>query len=84
MAKSRTYYSLKNTTVGMVAQLATYLLTFINRTIFVRFLDVVYLGCNGLFSNILTMLSLAELGIGAAIAFCLYKPLAENDQCIYE
>lgn len=80
MAKSRTYYSLKNTTVGMVAQLATYLLTFINRTIFVRFLDVVYLGCNGLFSNILTMLSLAELGIGAAIAFCLYKPLAENDQ----
>lgn len=80
MAKSRTYYSLKNTSVGIVAQIITYILTFVNRTIFIRFLDVVYLGCNGLFSNILTMLSLAELGIGAAIVFCLYRPLAEDNK----
>ena len=34
----------------------------------------------GLFSNILSMLSLAELGIGGAIGFALYKPLAEDNK----
>lgn len=79
MGKSRTFYSIKNTYIGLIAQLITYVLTFVNRTIFIRYLDVVYLGCNGLFSNILSMLSLAELGIGTAIVFCLYKPLAEEN-----
>lgn len=86
MEKSRTFYSIKNTYIGIIAQLITYVLTFINRTIFIRYLDVVYLGCNGLFGNILSMLSLAELGIGTAIVFCLYKPLAEGNKqkvCAY-
>ena len=38
-----------------------------------------YLALNGLFSNVLAVLSLAELGIGSAINFAMYKPLKEND-----
>lgn len=45
-----------------------------------RTLAADYLGINGLFSNILTMLSLAELGIGTAIVYALYKPLATDDR----
>lgn len=48
--------------------------------VFVRCLAADYLGVNGLFTNILTMLSLAELGIGNAIVYALYKPLAEENQ----
>ena len=47
--------------------------------VFTRTLAAEYLGINGLFGNILSMLSLAELGIGAAIGYALYKPLAEDD-----
>lgn len=53
---------------------------FICRIVFVRTLSADYLGVNGLFSNVLSMLSLAELGIGSAITFALYKPIAENDE----
>lgn len=56
------------------------ILGFICRMVFVQCLSADYLGINGLFSNILTMLSLAELGVGSAIVFALYKPLAENDE----
>ena len=47
---------------------------------FVRCLNADYLGVNGLFTNILSMLSLAELGIGSAIGYALYKPLAEDNK----
>ena len=55
------------------------LLKFIVRMVFVKTLPIEYLGVNGLFSNILVMLSLAELGIGPAIVYSLYKPLAYGD-----
>jgi O-antigen/teichoic acid export membrane protein len=48
--------------------------------VFVQCLAADYLGVNGLFTNILAMLSLAELGVGGAIVYALYKPLAENDE----
>ena len=50
------------------------------RQVFVRCLSQDYLGVNGLFTNILSMLSLAELGIGTAIVYALYKPLADKDE----
>ena len=53
---------------------------FIARRVFVMFLSVEYLGLSGLFSNVLTMLSLAELGFGAAISYSLYKPLAFGEK----
>lgn len=76
---SRTLNTIKNTSLGLIAQLITICINFINRTIFIYFLGAEYLGLSGLFSNILSMLSLAELGIGVAISFSLYKPLSEND-----
>lgn len=55
-------------------------LGFVCRMVFVRCLSAEYLGVNGLFTNIISMLSLAELGVGSAIGYALYKPLAENDE----
>ncbi|SMC98091.1 lipopolysaccharide biosynthesis protein [Sporomusa malonica] len=75
----RTYNTLRNTGFAIAVQLLTQVLGFVNRTIFIYFLGIHYLGVSGLFSNILMILSLAELGIGSAIVFNLYKPLAEKD-----
>lgn len=80
MNNSRTYKSLKNTSIALVAQIFSVVLSFITRTIFIHSLGVGYLGLNGLFSNILSMLSLAEMGIGTAIVYEMYKPLATNDE----
>ena len=77
---SRTTNTLFNFTSSIGAQLITILMHFIVRTVFIRTLGKSYLGISGLFSNILSMLSLAELGVGSAIIFKLYKPIAENDQ----
>lgn len=60
-------------------QLVALLMQLIVRIVFVRYLSNEYLGLSGLFSNILTMLSLVELGVGPAMTFSLYKPLAENN-----
>ena len=56
------------------------ILSFICRTVFIAVLGKAYLGVNGLFSNILTVLSLAELGIGAAMTYHMYDPVAREDQ----
>ncbi len=70
----------KNLIVGIAGQLFNQILGFISRTVFIQQLGVVYLGINGLFSNIFSILSLVELGVGSAIIFSLYKPLAEKDE----
>lgn len=76
---SRTRNSLINLTVAMVGEVVAVPIGFVARMVFIRTLGAEYLGVNGLFTSILTMLSLVELGIGPAIVFSLYKPLAEND-----
>ena len=55
------------------------LLVWIGRIIFVRVLSQEYLGINGLFTNIISVLSIADLGIPTAMTYSLYKPLAEKD-----
>lgn len=74
----------KNTTINSitaaVSKILIFVIQFICRTIFIKVLSTEYLGVNGLFTNILTMLSFAELGIGNAIIFKLYKPIADNDK----
>lgn len=69
----------KNSWFAMLSQVLNIALKVVNQIVLVRILSVEYLGINGLFSNILTMLSLAELGIGSAILFNMYKPMASND-----
>lgn len=76
---SRTKNSFLNLITGIGGQLLTIALKFITRTVFIYTLGKAYLGINGLFSDILTMLSLTELGFDTAINFKLYKPLAEKD-----
>lgn len=80
MQRSRSEYSLINILTGFGGYFVNTVMGYICRIVFVRCLSAEYLGVNGLFTNILTMLSLAELGIGGAIGFALYKPLAEDDK----
>ena len=77
--KSRTTYSLLNMFANFAGYGINILLSFICRMVFVRCLAQEYLGVSGLFSNILSMLSLTELGIGTAIVYAMYKPIAEDD-----
>lgn len=77
--RSRTEYSFINMTASIGGYILNILLSFICRIVFVHQLNAEYLGINGLFSNILSMLSLAELGIGTAMIYALYKPVAEDD-----
>ena len=78
--RTRTEYSILNIATGIGGYILNTILGFACRMVFVRCLSADYLGVNGLFTNILTMLSLTELGIGSAIGYALYKPLAENDE----
>lgn len=80
MKNSRTVNIAKNALFGLVSQSINILLNFISRTVFIYVLGVEYLGVNGLFTNILMLLSFAELGIGNAIIYGMYKPLAINDK----
>lgn len=77
--QARTHSSLKNLSYLMVGQILGISVSFIARIVFVRTLSVEYLGLDGLFTNIITILSLVELGIGPALVFSLYKPIAENN-----
>lgn len=77
---TRAQNSFLNFISGTFAKLLGIILNFIVRSVFIRTLGESYLGIEGLFSNILSMLSLAELGFGSAIVFRLYKPIEENDQ----
>lgn len=80
MAQSRIYYSLKNMAYGWLGSAITLILNFISRTVFIYTLGVTYLGVNGLFANIIGTLSLAELGIGTAINYSLYNPVANGNR----
>ena len=77
---SRTANVARNATVSLICQIITTILSFAGRTVFISVLGKEYLGVNGLFTNVLTMLSFAELGIGNAIIFNLYKPIAEGNR----
>ncbi len=77
---SRTRNSFINSIVGFVSKILVFIIQFICRTIFIRKLTTDYLGVNGLLSNILTILSLAELGVGIAIVYKLYRPIHDNDK----
>lgn len=76
----RTKNSIKNICISILTQIVITLLGFVSRKVFIDNLGTEYLGINGLLSNVLSMLSLVEGGIGTSIVYNLYKPLAENDE----
>ena len=77
---SRTKNSIRNSTISITTQILTVIMDFVVKTIFIKVLGDEYLGINGLFANIITLLSLADLGVGIAIPYSLYKPLAEKNE----
>ncbi len=76
---ARTQNTIRNVLAAMMGQLGGVLVNLLARVFFLHYLNQTYLGLNGLFTNVLTMLSLVELGVGPAMAYSLYKPLADGD-----
>lgn len=77
---SRAVNSIKNAGTGIGMELIDVLLRFLCRTVFIYVLGKEYLGISSLYSNVLTILNIAELGFSAAITYSLYRPLAEKNQ----
>ena len=75
----RTQQALRNILWGLIEKTITILCPFVIRTIIIYKLGNEYLGLSSLFSSILQVLSLAELGFGDAIIFGMYKPISEHD-----
>lgn len=76
---SRTKNVARNLIFGVTNKIVTLLLPFITRTLLLYILGTTSLGVSTLFSSILSFLSLAELGVGSAIVYAMYKPIAEED-----
>ncbi len=75
----RTRKSAKNIAFKFVYQLLTMVLALVSRTVFIHTFGKEFLGMNSLFGDIMSWLSMADLGFGVALAYSFYKPLAEND-----
>ena len=80
VSESRFENTMRNSAFALLSQIFTVVLGFIVRRFFVQELGAEYLGISTSFSSILSALSIAELGVGSAIIFSLYKPIAENDE----
>lgn len=76
----RTEKSLLNMLAGVTGQILSFALSFVIRTVFIQTLGEAYLGLNGLYTNILSVLNLTELGIGTAIVIELYRTVAMKDE----
>ena len=76
----RIQHAAKNIAFGYIGNISSTILGFLLRSVFILKLDATLLGVNGLYSGVLTMLSLAELGIGTALNYSLYAPVARKDE----
>ena len=75
----RTEYSARNSTVAVISRVSAILMGFIARVVFTHTLSSAYVGINGLFSDILNIMAVSELGAHTAVSFALYKPIASGD-----
>lgn len=80
MIETRTSKSLKNAQIALIFYAINLFLNFISRKVFIDYLGADILGLNTTATNLLGFLNLAELGIGSAISYTLYKPLFENNK----
>ena len=80
MKIDKTRNASRNITFGILLKVYQIFLPFLMRTIMMYTIGVQYLGLNSLFSSILQVLNLAELGVGSAMVFSMYKPIAEDDE----
>ena len=79
MGNTRSEYAIKNIIYNLLFKLITLLLAFVSRTVFIWGFGIEYLGLNGLFSDVLNLLSMADLGFGIAMVYSFYEPLARKD-----
>lgn len=79
MKESRTDNAIKNAVASLGLRVVSILSQFILRTVFLRVLGNEYAGVGGLFTDILTVLSLAELGLETSMVYALFRPLAKQD-----
>lgn len=79
MSETRTKNAKRNIVNGMVREVLSMVLAFVTRTMVLYVLGEQYLGLSGLFTSILNVLNLAELGFNTAVVYFLYRPIAEND-----
>ncbi|WP_034491330.1 polysaccharide biosynthesis protein [Butyrivibrio fibrisolvens] len=77
--QDRTQNAARNVIFGALLKAYQILIPFIMRTIIIYLLGAEYAGLSSLFTSILQVLNLAELGVGAAMVYSMYKPIAEND-----
>ena len=80
MRLDRKNRAIKNIIYGVINKILTIVIPFVTRTILINILGSEYLGLNSLFTSILQILNLSELGISSAIVYAMYKPIAENDK----
>jgi O-antigen/teichoic acid export membrane protein len=80
MKMERTKNARAGILTGILNRLVNMGLPFITRTVLLYVLGTEYLGLSGLFSSLLSFLSLAELGVSNALVYSMYKPIAENDK----
>ncbi|MFQ9679714.1 MAG: lipopolysaccharide biosynthesis protein [Ruthenibacterium lactatiformans] len=79
MKLERSKNAVRNTAYGLINKIVAIVFPFVVRTVFIKTLGSEFLGLNSLFSSILTVLNLTELGFSSAVVFCMYKPIAEDD-----
>ena len=79
MKLERTRNATRNVVFDGTLEMANLLFPFIIRSVMLHCLGTEYLGLNGLFKSLLTFLNLAELGVGSAMVYSMYKPIAEDD-----
>ncbi len=79
MKLDRTKNGIRNMLWGILNRVLNIVIPFAIRTVFIYYLGAEYLGLNSLFTSILTVLNLAELGFSNAVVYNMYKPIAEND-----
>ena len=81
MAKiERTKNASRNISFGVILKIYQILVPFLMRTAMIYLMGVQYLGLNSLFTSVLQVLNLAELGVGSAMVYSMYKPIAEDDE----
>lgn len=80
MQINKTKNAVRNVTYGIIQKIVNIALPFVTRTVMIYVLGANYLGLNSLFTSVLQVLNLAELGVGSAMTFSMYKPIAEDDK----
>lgn len=76
----RTKNAKRNIIFGLINKFFSICIPFLTRTFLIKTIGSEYLGIDSLFVSILQILNLSELGFSSAVVYCMYKPMAENDQ----